>query len=151
MTIYFLAPLTLLEYCDKIQAEAHASLPDILEDGVLVARPDGPNMDRDRLRKLDERKLRAAHAIWGMSRNPIWHRIVSFWWLFTTLRLFYDYYVMLQDLKRLRHRSAIDVDAAELPIISIVIADSPQVTAQAAEATTAAVAGCSRGNVDGED
>ncbi|TRM56642.1 hypothetical protein BD626DRAFT_352132, partial [Schizophyllum amplum] len=108
MTIYFLAPLTLLEYCDKIQAEAHASLPDILEDGVLVARPDGPNMDRDRssaclhtfsfrlrrLRKLDERKLRAAHAIWGMSRNPIWHRIVSFWWLFTTLRLFYDYYVM---------------------------------------------------------
>lgn len=149
MVIYLLAPPTLLEYCDTVQAEAHALLPDTLEEGNLVATPDGHNLERARLRKLDERKLRTAHYVWSMSKNTIWLRIVSFCWLFTTLRLLYDYYAMLQDLKRLRHRAVIDTDD-ELHVSAVIVDSPPEVTVEAAEVSTARVAGCIRGNVDGE-
>ncbi|KAL1717421.1 hypothetical protein EV715DRAFT_264700 [Schizophyllum commune] len=105
--IYFITPPVLLQNCDDVRIEAHASLTTLMK----VDRDSGASSThtsteiavlaevRDRLQLLDQKKYDLERTVWGRRRNAFVCSIMSLPRSYAAMKLLCAYNTVSHDLK----------------------------------------------------
>ncbi|KAI4526467.1 hypothetical protein K523DRAFT_361630 [Schizophyllum commune Tattone D] len=105
--IYFITPPVILQYCDDIRIEAHASLTAMMKvDRDLGASSTHTSTEipvltevRDRLQILDQKKHDLERTVWGRRRNAFICSIMSLPRSYAAMKLLCAYNTVSHDLK----------------------------------------------------
>ncbi|KAL1759463.1 hypothetical protein FB107DRAFT_246305 [Schizophyllum commune] len=105
--IYFVTPPVILQYCDDVRIEAHASLTALMNVDRDSRASSTHNLTeiavlaevRDRLQILDQKKYDLERTVWGRRRNAFVCSIMSLPRSYAAVKLLYAYNTVSHDLK----------------------------------------------------